>query len=112
LQPLPLGYAEREHLKDGSAAHIVALYARSLASLKYDVLKHPSFHDYACGTIASQYQGMDSMKKNPELLRRFPPRPLAGLGPGLQWEPPKQACERPQSCRTAERSQAGLHALT
>jgi hypothetical protein len=91
LQPLPLGYAEREALKDTSAAHIVALYARSLAEHKYDVLKHPSFHDYACGTMASEFQGMDCMKKNPDLLRRFPPRPLAGLGPGLYWDPPLQA---------------------
>ena len=29
LQPLPLGYAERERLKDGSARHILAHYARS-----------------------------------------------------------------------------------
>jgi hypothetical protein len=93
LQPLPLGYWEREALKDKSAAHIVALYARSLAEQKYDVLKHPSFHDYACGTMASEFQGLDSMKKNPELLKRFPPRHLDGLGPGLYWLPPKEHAE-------------------
>lgn len=90
LQPLPLGYDEREALKDTTATHILALYARSLAEQNYDVLKHPSFHDYACGTMASEFQGLDSMKKNPELLARFPPRPLAGLGPGLYWDPPLQ----------------------
>ena len=68
LQPLPLDYSEREKLKAGGAPHILAWYARSLTGQKYDVLKHPSFHDYACGTMASEFQGLDSMKKNPELL--------------------------------------------
>jgi hypothetical protein len=99
LQPLPLDYWEREMLKDGSAGHIVALYARSLAELKYDVLKHPSFHDFACGTMASEFQGLDSMKKNPELLKRFPPRHLDGLGPGLSWLPRKEHAEAMESHR-------------
>jgi hypothetical protein len=102
LQPLPLGYDEREALKDKSAAHILALYARSLAELKYDVLKHPSFHDYACGTMASEFQGLDSMKKNPELLKRFPPRHLDGLGPGLSWLPPKEHAEAMEDYRRSK----------
>ena len=69
---------------------------------KYDVLKHPSFHDYACGTMASEFQGLDSMKKNPELLKRFPPRHLDGLGPGLYWLPPKQHAEEMESYRRSK----------
>lgn len=102
LQPLPLGYAEREALKDKSAAHIVALYARSLASLHYDFLTHPPFEAFACGTMASEFQGLDSMKKNPELLKRFPPRHLDGLGPGLYWLPPKQHAEEMASLRHSQ----------
>ena len=102
LQPLPLGYSEREALKDGSVWHIVALYARSLAELKYDVLKHPSFHDFACGTMISEFQGLDSMKKNPELLKRFPPRHLDGLGPGLYWLLPKQHAEEMENYRRSK----------
>jgi hypothetical protein len=102
LQPLPLDYWERETLKDGSAAHILALYARSLAEQSYDVLKHPSFHDYACGTMASEFQGLDSVKKNPKLLKRFPPRHLDGLGPGLYWLPPKQYAKAMESYRRSK----------
>jgi hypothetical protein len=87
LQPLPLGYDQREALKDGSARHILAWFARSLASLKYDFDTHPSFQSYASGVMASPYLGSDEIRNNQELLKRFPPRPLAGLGPGLHWEP-------------------------
>jgi hypothetical protein len=87
LQPLPLGYDEREALKDGSPRHILAYFARSLASLKYDFKTHPSFESYASGVMASPYLGGDSMRNDVALLKRFPPRPLAGLGPGLYWEP-------------------------
>jgi hypothetical protein len=37
--------------------------------------------------MASEY-APDFIKKDEELQRRFPPRPLAGLGPALVWEPP------------------------
>jgi len=83
--PLPLSYGEREHLKRGDLGHLVALYARSLAEQRYDVKRHPSFHDYACGVMAS---GLFAGEDSEDLLRRFPPRPLAGLDDGLYWAPP------------------------
>jgi hypothetical protein len=86
LQPLPLGYGERERLKDGSPRHILAHYARSLADQNYDVKKHPSFRDYACGWMASP-QAPKSATSNAEMQRRFPPRPLEGLDPALYWLP-------------------------
>ncbi len=88
LQPLPLGYNERESLKRGGAMHILAWYARSLDCRNYDVLAHPSFHEYACGVMASDY-APDVIKTDEELRRRFPPRPLAWLNNALVWEPPK-----------------------
>jgi hypothetical protein len=86
--PLPLGYDEREALKHGGIDHIVALHARSLAGLGYDWEKHPSFYDYACGAMALGC--LPSFVKNdPELKRRFPPRPLEGLSEAaLCWYPP------------------------
>ena len=87
LQPLPLGYDEREALKDGGARHILAWFARSLASLDYDFEMHPSFLNYARGVMTSPYTGVDCIKKNKELRKRFPPRLLPGLGPGLMWNP-------------------------
>jgi hypothetical protein len=101
LQPLPLGYWERETLKAGGAPHILAWYARSLADLKYDVLKHPSFHNYACGVMASDF-GWDTVKHDIELQKRFTPRHLDGLGPGLYWLPPKQHAEEMASLRHSQ----------
>jgi hypothetical protein len=98
LQPLPLGYSERETLKAGGAPHILAWYARSLASLHYDFLTHPSFDDYARGVMASEF-GWDTVKHDIELQRRFPPRHLDGLGPGLYWLPPKEHAEEMASLR-------------
>jgi hypothetical protein len=89
MQPLPLGYNEREALKDGSPKHILAWYARSLADLKYDSLKHPSFYDYACGVMALPQSSFSSLDSVSELLKRFPPRLLEGLNSHLYWKPPK-----------------------
>ncbi len=86
--PLPIGYDEREQTKrQGSLAKLVGLYARSLAHQKYDLQKHPSFDDYARGVTASEYNGHTEMKEDAQLKRRFPPRQLKGLGPGLYWAP-------------------------
>jgi hypothetical protein len=87
LQPLPLGYDEREALKGGGAPHILAWYARSLEALDYDIAVHPKFHDYACGVMASSEHAPDFITQDKELQRRFPPRLLSGLIPGLIWQP-------------------------
>jgi hypothetical protein len=89
LQPLPLGYNERERLKHGGADHILAWFARSLDNRDYDVGEHPSFHDYACGVMASEF-APTFIKVDQELKKRFPARELGGLGPGLQWLQPKE----------------------
>ena len=88
LQPLPLGYNERERLKHGGADHILAWYARSLDGQDYDVYAHPSFYDYARGVMASEFAPY-FIKNDEALKKRFPPRELPGMGPGLWWEPPK-----------------------
>lgn len=90
MPPLPLGYDEREALKRGGVSHIVAWYACSLACRDYDVSVHPSFEDFARGVMASEHISYPGalIQKDAELLKRFPPRPLKGLGPGLVWEPP------------------------
>jgi hypothetical protein len=89
LQPLPLGYNEREDLKRGRAPHILAWYARSLAGFDYNVVDHPSFKDYAAGVMASEI-APSFITEDPELQHRFPPRPLPGLGSGLMWLPPEK----------------------
>jgi len=97
-QPLPLGYNEREALKHGGVDHLVAWYARSLDNRNYDVLEHPSFDDFSRGVMTSDF-APDFIKEDEKLRRRFPPQPLAGLGPGLQWLPEAQHAEEMESVR-------------
>jgi hypothetical protein len=110
IQPLPLGYAEREGLKGGGAPHILAWYARSLACRKYNVLEHPPFNDYARGVMASEY-APDFIIRNEELRHRFPPRLLKGLGPGLCWEPPKEAARTMESLRRRREREDRIRAV-
>jgi hypothetical protein len=105
LQPLPLGYAERERLKHGGADHILAWYARSLDFQDYDIQAHPSFFDYACGVMASEFAPY-FIKNNEKLKKRFPPRELAGIGPGMNWEPSKAHAETMRSYRRSRARQA------
>ena len=86
--PLPLSYDEREDLKVGGLSTLVALYARSWEGRDYDK-EHPEFFDYACGVMASEHMGYPGIKEDEQLKKRFPPRHLNGLGPGLYWEPPE-----------------------
>jgi hypothetical protein len=89
LQPLPLNDIEREDLIWRGVDRILAKYARSLETRKYNTLEHPSFVDYACGVMASEH-ARDFMRDDNSAKERFKPRPLAGLGPGLYWYPPKE----------------------
>jgi hypothetical protein len=107
-RPLPLGYDEREALKHGGVDHIVAWYATSLACRDYAVEKHPSFDDYARGVMASDF-APEFITQDEELRKRFPPRLLKGLGPGLVWEPPGKHARTMASLR---RSQARLRAVS
>jgi hypothetical protein len=91
--PLPLCYADREHLKVGGLHHIVAWFARSLGARDYNYRQHPSFADYAAGVLASP-DAPGFITKNEELRRRFPPRRLEGLDGGMYWDPPKPAGKR------------------
>src|SRR5262245_10610029 len=86
MPQLPLSYAERENLKCGALPHIVAWLARSLEALDYDCGAHPSFEEYARGVLASPLMPYFIMQDQ-ELLKRYPPRPLPGLGSGLCWRP-------------------------
>ena len=83
---LPLSRASRERRKSGGLPHIVAWFAESLKRMNYDYADHPPFVDYARGVMASPL-APDFVKLDADLLRRFPPRGLDGLGPGLVWQP-------------------------
>jgi hypothetical protein len=100
---LPIGYAERENLKRGGLPHMVAWYARSLAGRKYNFMEHPSFDDYACGVMASEEYAPGLIRNDGEMQKRFPPRPLNGLGSGLYWDPPKLPRTRAKKVLQARR---------
>ena len=87
--PLPLSYDEREDLHArGALLRIVKWYARSLEGRSYNLQEHPAFAAYASGVMASDLTS-DTVREDPELRLRFPPRPLSGLGSGLYWKPPQ-----------------------
>jgi len=83
---LPLSYEQSERLKIGGLSHVVAWYAQSLAYCDFDIDEHPSFEDYARG-VMSLTSLPPFIKRNRELMKRYPPRELYGLGPGLYWIP-------------------------
>ncbi len=110
--PLPLSYIEREDLKRGGKycgllGVIVAWFARSLADREYDVKEHPSFADYASGVLWEAELPVgghitlppDYLDEVRELKKRFPPRMLKGMSPGLHWKPPKEHAETMASIR-------------
>jgi hypothetical protein len=70
--------------------YIVRLYARSLEERDPD--EHPSFADYASGVLweTERDASLPSDDQTEELKKRFPPRKLAGIGPGFCWLPPER----------------------
>ena len=78
---------------DGPLAWLVAQFDASLSCNDYDFRKHPVFEDYARGVMASPLAPA-FIKKNPELLIRFPPKPLEGLGRGMVWQPARRSRRR------------------
>jgi hypothetical protein len=113
--PLPLSHDEREDMKGGRGLlnYIFALYARSLEGRDYDVKEHPSPANYVSGVLweAERVAGdIGALPAYPgelaELRKRFPPRKLAGIGPGFCWEPPKLHAQTMASYRRS-RTHAG-----
>lgn len=83
-RPLPLTYEDRENLKGTGRPidYLTALYARSWTAVDFG--RHPSFAEYLAGALASDMLP-DWVAADQELVRRYPPTPLAGLGGGCHW---------------------------
>jgi hypothetical protein len=105
--PLPLSSAEIEYLKYGRRAidGIVSRFAVSLRALNWDFSRHPGFEDFARGVMASE-KGPWFILEDKALHRRYPPRPLAGLGPYLLWETPKRHARTMEAYRRTEAREA------
>jgi len=102
--PLPICQKEWEYMRyRGSTGfqRMVGFYARSLAGQGHNVDLHASFDDYGCGVTALDLFNEHPAFKNykEDLLKRFPPRPLAGLDGGLWWSP-KQIAKREAAARS------------
>jgi hypothetical protein len=86
LPPLPLG-RDIQNIKHGwGLLHLYGYFARSIAGMDYVVTGHPPFDIFARGVLASPFCH-PTMRENEELIKRFPPRYLAGIGRGLNWRP-------------------------
>jgi hypothetical protein len=89
-----------DYRSSGGLACLVGSFARSLSRggygrRSYDVGKHPSFDDFACGLMAMAIQsGLRGLEKDENLKRRFPPRLLTGMTPGAYWASPKEYKEQ------------------
>ena len=104
--PLPLSHADVEDYRNaGGLAGIVGFFARSLSRQGYDVQKHPSFDDFACGLMAlAAEKGLWNLEKDETLIRHFPPRPLQGMTPSAFWAPPKEYEELMASYRRTHKA--------
>ena len=93
LPLLPLSHNDREDYRNARGlTGVVGFYSRSLSRQDYDVHKHPSFDDFACGLMAmSMESGVWGLENDEYLKRRFPPRLLAGMTAGPFWDLPKRA---------------------
>jgi hypothetical protein len=90
---LPLGLRNCIDLRDEAIiaenwiAYVVSRFGESIAHRGYRTEGHPLFEEFARGLMASD-MWPDEMHKDPDLLRRYPPKPLPGLKHGI-WSPPK-----------------------
>jgi hypothetical protein len=82
---LPLSWAEIDAMRfKDPFCHIVASFSRSLRGHNWDYNNHPSFDEFARGVLAST-RAPEFVRADKELRKRYPPRRLPGLGPGLCW---------------------------
>ena len=85
--PLPLSDWEQADLRyHDPLGHLVVDFARSLEANGWQFNGHPSFEDFARGVLAAR-SSPNFTRKNAALLKRYPPKPLAGIGLGQVWRP-------------------------
>jgi hypothetical protein len=108
MQPLPISSEEIEDRKNAwdskqpSHSFIASSFGDSLRANDHNFKSHPCLEAFARGVMASEH-APDFVKKDEALRKQYPPRPLAGLGPALVWEPPALHAETMASW---QRSQA------
>jgi hypothetical protein len=115
LQPLPISARELDaaHLRETLLHYILAKFARSMnrnhlhPDRKFEGIEHPIFAEYAAGVLWEEELPVGGFAGLPdygaeqllELKKRFPPRMLKGMSPGLTWLPPDEHREAIASVR-------------
>lgn len=83
MPDMPLDERESGAWRWESARHyLVEAFTRSLRCRDFRLEGHPNFETFARGVMASQGLPVE-FRNDPDLLRRYPPKQLKGLGPGL-----------------------------
>ena len=91
--------SEIEDLKSGCHGldgFMCALYVQSLQGRDCELNKHPTIDVFISGALELAERGefltlqYFSPAEILEIKKRFPPRLLKGLGPGVMWQPPKE----------------------
>ena len=88
--PLPVTPQESFWLmsmKGGPLGYLLAVYAASLEASGYEVFGHPRPDEFVRGLMACS--GVpEEIRRDPEMLRRFPPKKLEGLDDQtMVWSP-------------------------
>jgi len=74
-------------MNGGPLGYLIACYAASLEAYQYRVFDHPGAGDYVRGVMACS-TALEEVRKDPEMLRRFPPQKLEGLDERtILWSP-------------------------
>jgi hypothetical protein len=83
MPDLPLNVRGVDFNKWESGLHyLIEAYTCSLRCRDFRLEGHPDFDTFARGAMAQPWTP-EQFRQDPELLRRFPPMPLPGLGKGL-----------------------------
>lgn len=83
---LPLDRCTRAALdREDGLSYLVAAFGYSLNYRDFFIGGHPDFGTFARGVMASA-RTREVVRNDPDLRRRYPPKPLKGLEPGLVFE--------------------------
>jgi len=95
-QPLPVSCSELydRRLADFSPKRKLLLhFGNSLRVLEWHYNQHPPFPTYAAGVLAHDF-APDELRNDSELVKEFPPRPLAGIDRFLRYNTPALIAHR------------------
>ena len=85
--PLPINGRERGSIKyRDPMSHLVSQFCNSLDANHWDINAHPGFEAYSRGVMASPFAA-DIVRKDETMLKRYPPKELNYIHPGMIWRP-------------------------